>query len=383
MARKIGRIFLHKQLRGGSKRWIVDLRPHGRIISSPDPVTGEPLPLASRKSAAAVLESIRGAYASGRTIQEAVAAFTRARTPENTLQARYGAWIERRREDCTNGEISPTYLRELVRYGRADGYVPWWRDTTIWEVDYGRLDDWSRSLAKQGLSPNTRRKVLGAFHAFLADLQRRGTIDGLPEFPTITVDEHVPRTTTLEVQDEIVAAIPEERRGAFLAARLGLRPGEVRASNVADYDFDTGVLTIRAAMKGPCSSAPRDVTKERNWRRIIIDTELREWIEKWVNPQGALDGSALFVNPTARRPGSRWLSNPLREEWNRAAEKVGVRVKMYEGTKHTSATEALRGGRRMEEIQKALGHRDRRSTEKYAKLAEVTPVDDIFRRRKS
>ena len=39
-------------------------------------------------------------------------------------------------------------------------------------------------------------------------------------------------------------------------------------------------------------------------------------------------------------------------------------------------------GRRMEEIQKALGHKDRRSTEKYAKLAEVTPVEAIFRGRK-
>jgi hypothetical protein len=202
--------------------------------------------------------------------------------------------VERRRDDCTNGESSPTYLRELLRYGQAAGYVPWWGDTTIWEVDYGQTDDWSRSLANQEHSPNTRRKVLGAFHASLADLRRRGTLDGLAELPT-----------------------------------------------------------VRAAMKGPCSSAPRDVTKARNWRRIIIDAELREWIERWVNPQGALDASALFVNPTARRPGKRWLSNPLREEWNRAAETVGVRVKMYEGTKHTSATEAVRGGRRMEEIQKA------------------------------
>jgi hypothetical protein len=51
MARNIGRVYLHKRLRDGSKRWIVDLRPHGRIISSPDPVTGKPLPLTSRKSA--------------------------------------------------------------------------------------------------------------------------------------------------------------------------------------------------------------------------------------------------------------------------------------------------------------------------------------------
>jgi len=55
---------------------------------------------------------------------------------------------------------------------------------------------------------------------------------------------------------------------------------------------------------------------------------------------------------------------------------------MVEGTKRTSASEALRGGRRVEEIQKALGHRDRRLTERHAKLAEVTPVDDIFRRRR-
>jgi hypothetical protein len=30
----------------------------------------------------------------------------------------------------------------------------------------------------------------------------------------------------------------------------------------------------------------------------------------------------------------------------------------------------------------AFGHKDRRSTERYPKLAEVPPVDDIFRRRK-
>jgi hypothetical protein len=55
--------------------------------------------------------------------------------------------------------------------------------------------------------------------------------------------------------------------------------------------------------------------------------------------------------------------------------------RMYEGTKHTSATEALRGGRRLEEIQHALGHRDRRSTERYARLPDGARVEDLFRRR--
>jgi hypothetical protein len=63
----------------------------GRIISSPDPVIGRRLPLRTRKSAEEVLESIRGALTAGKTIQEAVAAFTRATTPGNRVHSRYAA----------------------------------------------------------------------------------------------------------------------------------------------------------------------------------------------------------------------------------------------------------------------------------------------------
>jgi integrase len=98
--------------------------------------------------------------------------------------------------------------------------------------------------------------------------------------PRIPVDADVPRTTTLAVQAAIIAAIPEDRRGAFLAAGLGVRPGEVRALNGGDYDRRTHVLTVRAAMKGQTSSAPRHGTEERNERRLIVDDELAGWIER-------------------------------------------------------------------------------------------------------
>jgi hypothetical protein len=65
----------------------------------------------------------------------------------------------------------------------------------------------------------------------------------------------------------------------------------------------------------------------------------------------------------------------------RSGTALGVRVRMYEDTKHTSATEALRGGRRLEEVQHGLGHKDRRSTERYARHADVARVEDLFRRR--
>jgi integrase len=385
VSRTIGKVRLHKRLRRGGERWRIDLRRegHGFVTAAPDPVTGELVLFRSRDSAADALESIRGAYASGKSLDSAVAAYTRARTATNCVPARVEAWLARRREDAAAGDISPMYLRELERYAHAPGYFPWWHDITIWDVNTGLLDDWSRAMAAQKLSGTTRRKVLGGFHAFLADLVRRGDLDRVPVFPRIPADEYVPRTTTIEVQDAIIAEIPEDRRGAFLAARLGVRPGEVRALNVGDYDRATRVLTIRAAMKGPTSKAPRRGTKERNVRRVRVDAELAAWIEAHVAPGGALVGAPLFVNPTARRADSRWLGSPLRREWDRAAARVGVRVRMYEGTKHTTATEALRAGASMDAIQAALGHRDRKSTQRYARMAEIAPVGELFRRRHS
>lgn len=381
VARSVGRIYLHKRTAAGGERWIVDLRPNGRITSIPDPVTGRPVPLSSRFFAEQVLESIRAAFVAGKTIEQACAAFMRSRSPANMVPTRVAAWLVRRRAACAAGDIGPGYVRELERYARAPGYFPWWNDATIWEISFGTLEDWSLAMAEQGLGANTRRKVLQGLRSFLADLVRRGELERVPEFPRIPVDEYVPRTTTLEVQDQIVGAIAEDRRGAFLAARLGVRPGEARALEVTDYDFATGTLTIRAAMKGQSAGAPRRSTKERNVRRIIVDGELAAWIAQHVDRRSALAGAPLFVNPAARHDAGRWIGSALRREWNRAAAKIGVRVSMYEGTKHTTATEALRSGRRLEEIQHALGHRDRRSTERYARLADVARVEDLFRRR--
>lgn len=384
MSRTIGKVRLHKLLRKGGERWRIDLRRegHGFVTGAPDPVTGELVLFRSRESASDALESIRGAYASGKELDSAVAAYTRSRSAENCIPARVGKWLERKRQDEAAADISPGYLRELERYAKRAGYFSWWHDVTIWDVNTGLLDDWSRAMAAQKLSGTTRRKVLGGFHAFLADLVRRGDLERVPVFPRVPVDEYVPRTTTLDVQDAIIAEIPEDRRGAFLACRLGVRPGEARALNVADYVRASRVLTVRAAMKGGSSKAPRRSTKERNVRPMRVDDELAEWIEKHVAAEGALTGTPLFVNPTARHAGKRWIGSALRREWNRAAARVGVSIRMYEGTKHTTATEALRAGRRMEDIQAALGHKDRKSTERYARMAEIAPVGELFRRRR-
>ncbi len=84
---------------------------------------------------------------------------------------------------------------------------------------------------------------------------------------------------------------------------------------------------------------------------------------------------ALFPNPTSRNRERRWIANALREEWNRAARAVGVKVRMYEGTKHSSASRWHSSGMPLELVRRMLRHRDTRSTERYAKLADSALVE--------
>ncbi len=99
-----------------------------------------------------------------------------------------------------------------------------------------------------------------------------------------------------------------------------------------------------------------------------MSDELRAWIESYVDPTDRLRAAPLFLNP---RTGERWTHYALRDAWLRACEAAGVgHVRLYEGTKHTMATEAIRLGVDERALQTFLGYKDVRSTRRYAQLPE-------------
>jgi integrase len=60
----------------------------------------------------------------------------------------------------------------------------------------------------------------------------------------------------------------------------------------------------------------------------------------------------------------------------RAAKRVGVVAALYEGTKHSTASAAIRAGVPLDVVQKSLGHTDPRTTLGYAKRAAVPTLAD-------
>jgi integrase len=101
-----------------------------------------------------------------------------------------------------------------------------------------------------------------------------------------------------------VGVIPLAGSGRGFALRLGLRPGEARALDVADFDFAHSLLDVKHAMQGQGHDARRGPTKEQTRRVVEVDTELRNWIAKHVDPLGRVEGRPPFPPSLCTRKGS-------------------------------------------------------------------------------
>ena len=115
-------------------------------------------------------------------------------------------------------------------------------------------------------------------------------------------------------------------------------------------------------------ASPIRGTKTGKQKRLPVGEELADWIAQHVDPAGRLTQSFLFANP---RTGDPWTHRALENAWRKAIAFAGVPyVPLYEGTKHTFATDAIRRGVPERLLQRFLGHADLHSTRRYARLAD-------------
>lgn len=160
--------------RKDTRGWYIDLRPYGRIYRN------RGIPIESKKTAMRILEQIRGELAAGQSIHRVLAAYLPERSKLNRFRSHLERWLEVKRRETEGGSLSPTYLRELERYGKEHGYFSFFDELSIYELSYARVEDFSLHLCDLGLSPKTRRNVLGALHVFLGWLRKRGELEQLP-----------------------------------------------------------------------------------------------------------------------------------------------------------------------------------------------------------
>ena len=139
-------------------------------------------------------------------------------------------------------------------------------------------------------------------------------------------------------------------------------------------DYHDGWLTIDKAVKGKGVTSPIRGTKTRRSKRLPVSEDIAEWIKKHVDGSGRLRRDPLFPNP---RTGI-WPHKALQAVWNRAVKSTGLpSISLYEGAKHSFATDAIRRGVPERHLQRFLGHASVEATRRYARLADNAMLEAL------
>lgn len=262
-------------------------------------------------------------------------------------------WLARRERE----DLAKSYLKDL-RGGAKNHFIPYFGKKSIRDIRVGDIEDF-RAWLPETLNQKTVYNLLGMLHKIFKDAHRRRDILHLPDFPRIQLNEPVTKWIDEDDQKRVLAYIedPVYRTFYYFLMKQGCRPGEARALRWEKIDFKNNIVIIDAAFD-------RDIfrphTKERDTRYLPLHPGVKKALQQLFR---SLNGF-VFVNQFGRPLSGRRVY----EHWRRAAAKAGVKATCYEGTRHSLASQAINRGVSERVVGDMLGHKNSKSTRRYAKM---------------
>ena len=217
------------------------------------------------------------------------------------------------------------------------------------------IDRWAATQSR--LAPATRRKNVAVVRGFCNWLVDQGivAVDPMRGFRTPRLPRLLPRALPHHHVAAALEAAPDQRARLIivLMVQQGLRCGEVAALQVGDVDLDW--RQMRIVGKG---GHERDV-----WVTDETVAELKLYLDEYPATGGPLVRS--YQRPTDP------LTPPVVGRIVRAALYAAhVKRHAHDGVsahalRHTAATDMLRGGAHVRDVQAVLGHAHLVTTERY------------------
>ncbi len=221
----------------------------------------------------------------------------------------------------------------------------------------GNIEDYLKQLPEH-FSLKTRKNYLITLHKVFADALNREDIPRIPGFPKVQVPEPETKWMSEENQEKVLAKIPAHDRPIFeFLAWSACRPGEARALMWDMVDFEKGFIVIKRAFSG---IVLREHTKTYGIRYLPL-------MEPMLSILRGIRGISGFV---FRNHHGRHYQVGMSTIWNTACDEAGVdRVWMYQGTRHSRATQLIIAGKSPKLVRDLLGHSSQRTTDRYEKVA--------------
>lgn len=264
-------------------------------------------------------------------------------------------WLNRLRIQVDQGKKSPSYYKAVKVYVRKyfQGYF---KNIDIRDIGTKTISDFQLTLIG---APHYVKNITDCLRKMLNDAFRWGELKQKPDFEKIEVPEPDVKTIELDQQDSVINAIPDQTDRAFIlfTARQMIRPCETRALQWNDLDLRRGIVTIRRHFS---LNELRPTTKSKNIKRLPLDGEVQRILTSL--PRHIISPFVFWKGKSGKPFSESWA----RKLWKRTSSPLGINISLYQGTRHSSATEAAdRAG--IDATQEFLHHTNRRMTERYVK----------------
>lgn len=210
----------------------------------------------------------------------------------------------------------------------------------------------------ESLSQKTRRNILDALRKFLNDMRVLDIIDKVPSIPKTGIPQVSFNWCDMETQEAILREIPSVHWPImWFIAKQGVRPAEARALHWEDLDLRKGLVCIRRTFS---LNELKVTTKGKHADWLPLHPEVKKMIMEL--PRG-ISG---FIFTYRDRPYSESM---MRKLWKAACGRLGISgLTLYQGTRHSVASDAVQRGLSLYDVMDALRHRDIRTTMKYSHL---------------
>ena len=271
-------------------------------------------------------------------------------------------WLENCTRRADRGELSPGYLKAIRGYVH-NHWIPFFGELDMQEIRGHYLNKFYLRLE---LKPKSVWNCMAALHKLFKDALNEEIIQAMPKFPMEFRGNRLPQVeppwAPEEIQDAIFRQIDDDRALFFIffQATHATRNGESRALRHGDIDLENETVTIERAFSG---SKLRPYPKGKRSRIIPLDPA---WKTMYLEKGRGLPDGWVFTNQYGKPHGENWATR----KWNAALEKAGIsNLTLYQGTRHSLASQAGNRGVDIHIISKILGHSTLEQTKRYTHLA--------------
>jgi integrase len=230
---------------------------------------------------------------------------------------------------------------------------PYFKDYLLSEIGVEVIEEFLTELAEEGSKPGTRNRYLAILSGMFRRAVKYGYLKRNPcaEIKTLPTEEKkVPYLTPTD-KSQLIAALPERLRDLALIAMLtGGRRGVLLRLSWQDVDFDRNVVVLRRTKNNSVREIP--MTK-------ALAARLREKLD-------ALEEDPEPTDRVLAELPVTW-NGRLGQQFRDAAKKAGFPGLTPHDLRHVFGSTLAQLGVPITDIQKLMGHKTIRMTQRYAR----------------